>query len=84
MALKKKNPYTRPTTNQLPEGKRQSWLNKILGLWFQFGGVLDLPLNIFLDEMGLAIRKPEFESQLHHKLNDSGPVTQAMEPYLQT
>lgn len=43
-----------------------------------------MSLKIFLDELGLALRKPEFESQLHHKLHDSEPVTQALEPHLQT
>lgn len=70
--------------NPLAEGNRQSWLNQISGLSFQFGGVLDLSLKIFLDELGLELRKPEFESQLHHKLHDSEPVTQGLEPHLQT
>lgn len=42
-----------------------------------------MPLKIFLDGLGLAIRKPAFESQFHQKLKDSGPVTQAVEPNLQ-
>lgn len=40
--------------------------------WFQFCRVVDLAL-------GSAVRKPGFESQLHHKLHDSGPVSQALE-----
>lgn len=31
---------------------------------------------------GLAIRKPRFDSQLHYKLHDSGPVSQALELHL--